>query len=127
VKHWADGGETKLSNLVTLCSFHHRLVHEGDYGLTATNDGLFIFTRPDGRRVPENGEICFRGNNSPPAPAYPGFEETLRIYMLNREKGLAITAETGRCQWLGERMDYSMAIEGMQFLEAKASPISPAT
>ena len=35
VKHWADGGETKLSNLVTLCGFHHRLVHEGGYGLTA--------------------------------------------------------------------------------------------
>jgi hypothetical protein len=46
--------------------------------------------------------------------------------MLNREKGLAITAETGRCQWHGERMDYSTAIEGMQFLEAKA-PVSPAT
>jgi hypothetical protein len=28
VRHWADGGETKLENLVLLCSHHHRLVHE---------------------------------------------------------------------------------------------------
>jgi hypothetical protein len=32
VKHWADGGETKLSNLVELCGRHHRLLHEGGYG-----------------------------------------------------------------------------------------------
>ena len=28
VKHWADGGETSLGNLLLLCSYHHRLVHE---------------------------------------------------------------------------------------------------
>ncbi|HJR71428.1 MAG TPA: hypothetical protein VKA43_15405 [Gammaproteobacteria bacterium] len=42
--------------------------------------------------------------------------------MLNREAGVAITHETGRCQWLGEHMDYSTAIEAMQFLEQKAIP-----
>ena len=26
VKHWADGGHTKLRNLVSLCRFHHMLV-----------------------------------------------------------------------------------------------------
>jgi HNH endonuclease len=30
VEHWADGGETKLSNLITLCRAHHRMVHKGE-------------------------------------------------------------------------------------------------
>lgn len=123
VKHWADGGETKLGNLVTLCTFHHTLVHEGGYGLRATDDGLFVFTRPDGQRVAENGEICFRGNNSASLPAaapYSGFEESLRIHMLNHERGIEITTDTSRCQWRGESMDYSMAIEALQCLDRKA-------
>jgi hypothetical protein len=41
--------------------------------------------------------------------------------VLNREAGLAITPDTGRCQWLGERMDYSTAIEAMHWLEQKAA------
>jgi len=28
IKHWADGGETKLNNLLLLCGHHHRLLHE---------------------------------------------------------------------------------------------------
>jgi len=66
VKHWADGGETKLDNLITLCGFHHRLVHEGGYGVRSTDDGLFVFTQPDGARVEDNGTKCFRGNILPP-------------------------------------------------------------
>jgi predicted restriction endonuclease len=29
IQHWADGGETRLDNLVTLCLFHHRQLHRG--------------------------------------------------------------------------------------------------
>lgn len=43
VKHWAHGGETKLSNLVTLCRFHHRLVHEGQVVVQTLDDGAFRF------------------------------------------------------------------------------------
>jgi hypothetical protein len=122
VKHWADGGETKLDNLVTLCGFHHRLVHEGGFGLRRTDDGLFIFTRPSGRRVEDNGARCFRGNISPPTQStYRGFEDSLRDYLMKHEPGLSITSQTSRCQWRGETMDYSQAIEAMQLLEHTAA------
>jgi hypothetical protein len=97
-------------------------VHEGGYGLRRADDGLFIFTRPDGTRVEPNGTHCFRGNISPSVQrAYRGFDESLRDYLEKHEPGLSITSETARCQWHGESMDYSHAIESMQFLEHKAA------
>ena len=44
IEHWADGGETKLSNLVTLCRLHHRLVHEGEI-LIETPPGAVRWSR----------------------------------------------------------------------------------
>ena len=29
IKHWAQGGETKLDNMIQLCQSPHRLLHEG--------------------------------------------------------------------------------------------------
>jgi len=49
IQHWADGGDTKLANLVTLCRFHHRAVHEGGVRVERLDDGAWRFTRPDGR------------------------------------------------------------------------------
>ena len=125
VHHWADGGETKLANLVTLCGFHHRLVHEGGFGLTATDDGVFVFTRPDGTRIPDSGSDrrrCFRGNNSAGSlEAARDEQDGHALESLNHAAGLAIDAKTSRCRWLGERMDYSLAIEGMQWRDANAA------
>src|SRR5438105_1946021 len=33
IKHWADGGETDLKNLLLVCEGHHRKVHEGGWRL----------------------------------------------------------------------------------------------
>jgi HNH endonuclease len=40
-KHWAEGGETTLDNLLLLCRHHHRLVHEGGYTVDA--QGRFYY------------------------------------------------------------------------------------
>jgi Domain of unknown function (DUF222)/HNH endonuclease len=52
VDHWARGGRTDLSNLVQLCSHHHRLVHEGGYAIERGAHGSLRFRRPDGRGLP---------------------------------------------------------------------------
>ena len=33
VRHWADGGETKLANLVLLCRHHHGAIHEAGWSI----------------------------------------------------------------------------------------------
>lgn len=35
ITHWAHGGRTDLDNLVSLCPFHHRLLHEGGFRIHA--------------------------------------------------------------------------------------------
>jgi Domain of unknown function (DUF222)/HNH endonuclease len=53
IEHWAHGGRTDLSNLVHLCTFHHRLVHGGGYTLErAGTGGQLRFIRADGRPLP---------------------------------------------------------------------------
>jgi hypothetical protein len=52
IEHWAHGGRTDLSNLIHLCSHHHRLVHEGCYTVEKRAGGAVLFRRPDGAVVP---------------------------------------------------------------------------
>jgi hypothetical protein len=142
VKHWADGGATKLSNLVSLCGFHHKLVHEGGFGVKTTDDGVFVFTRPDGRHIPECGRNpCtvlwkerFSGSASVPEHRAPdgtlqmtSFEDALRFQMERLNPGVTIDAQTSRCKWRGERMDYSTAIESMQFRDGRGIDARPLT
>ncbi|MEZ5552898.1 MAG: DUF222 domain-containing protein [Pseudomonadales bacterium] len=54
IRHWCDGGETSLDNLILLCSHHHRQMHEGGFRLRATAEGYY-FARPDGRPIEGRG------------------------------------------------------------------------
>lgn len=92
-------------------------MHEGGDGVRRTDDGVVIFTRADGTRVQPNGAQCFCGN--------VGSTDSLKRHLRTLEPELSITASTARCQWRGETMDYTQAIEAMQFLEQKATASQP--
>jgi hypothetical protein len=53
--HWIDGGETKPENLALLCTYHHRLLHEGGFGIVKDDDGTLRFITADGRTIPRCG------------------------------------------------------------------------
>jgi hypothetical protein len=102
LKHWADGGETSLDNLVLLCRRHHRAVHEEGYRIEHTADGELRFFRPQGWEIP----------TVPPPP--PLVEDPLAdLSSLLDEEGVSINAGTGFPTWEGGPVDYGWAIEGM--------------
>ena len=47
VIHWADGGPTNLDNLILLCGFHHRFLHQHHWTITLKDNGQFVFRKPD--------------------------------------------------------------------------------
>jgi hypothetical protein len=99
VHHWAQGGETKASNLVSLCRFHHRKVHEGAVVVQVLDDGAFRFVRPDGRAFDS------------PVPGRTSSFDWTRLEDQHREADIHIDADTAVTRWRGERIDYGLAIE----------------
>jgi Domain of unknown function (DUF222)/HNH endonuclease len=96
VRHWAQGGETGLDNLVLLCRRHHRLVHEGRYSVErVSRDELRFRDRcgapiPDAPRPPPGGLDC----------------------LLHRNRPFAIDAGTYH-SGAGDRMDLDLAVDAL--------------
>lgn len=101
VKHWAEGGETKLENLVHLCWFHHRAVHEGGYRVELDMTGDLVVHRPDGRPL---------RHAPPPIKLTVDPEELLAEE--HRALGIEIRPET-LTAWRGESMDYDWAVSSL--------------
>jgi hypothetical protein len=104
VVHWADGGETKLDNLVTLCRHHHRAVHEGGFEVQMSANGVPKFFDRRGRFIPEAPETRFRGN-------------VFALMTTNRRAGADVSAETCVPCWHGELMDDDLVVEGLYQLQ----------
>ncbi len=104
IEHWADGGETKLSNLVTLCRLHHRLVHEGEILIETPPGGGWRFVHPDGRHF----EVIRRTR----AACYERSEphEANGLERAHAALGMHIDHHTAATRWRGERMDYELGV-----------------
>jgi Domain of unknown function (DUF222)/HNH endonuclease len=104
IQHWAQGGRTDLSNLIQLCSHHHRLVHEGGYSVERRGGGRVRFHRPDGQPVPA-------------APAIPE-GEAAAMPRLHKEAGVTIDDTTCVPRVHDLRMDLHWIVD----LLAEADP-----
>ena len=88
IVHWANGGETKPSNLVCLCRFHHRAVHEGGIRIDCLDDGALRFVKANGAVI----DSTMPGCSQPRGDA--------------RQLPAGVAA-----QWRGGRMDLGLGVE----------------
>jgi hypothetical protein len=99
LNHWARGGRTELSNLVALCGFHHRLLHEGGWTLERRPGGGLRFRRPNGAPLPS-------------VPAPPRGERHQLLYR-NGRAGLRLDDLTGAPRVSFDRLDLPLVVEGL--------------
>ncbi len=98
--HRVRGGPNTAANLVTLCWFHHRLVHEGGWSIARTERGDYEATNPAGVTI---------GAEVEPAPAHGSAESA------NRGHGVPIDASTAVPQWGGETLDLGWAVTSLWY------------
>jgi hypothetical protein len=110
VKHWADGGETSLGNLVLLCRRHHRMVHEGGYGCERKANGDFVFTDPYQRLLPASSTPI-------PIDTNPEFGTYIESWLHD----LDIDERTCIPHWYsGDQISWDLAVWHMFQIEEKA-------
>ena len=115
VHHWAEGGETKLSNLVSLCRFHHRQVHEGGIRVERLDDGAWRFVNAKGESWVSSAPGCTQSMAA----------QWTDLAARHEADGIHIDTLTARTHWRGESMDYGLAIEVLLSKERRARLSEP--
>ena len=115
VRHWADGGATKLDNLVLLCRRHHRAVHEGGFGLEAGEHGSLRFIWPNGRPMEDAPTLpSIRADTAARRVRKLGGVGDERLGLDERvervERGERVEAAPLIPTWCGERFDLDWSI-----------------
>ena len=103
IQHWANGGETRLDNLVLLCRHHHHLVHEGGFACEKSASGEVNFKDQQQRALPTWSEL----------PKVASEQELQR--WLDTEFFETVAGNDGcNAKWYaGERMDWQMAVSAL--------------
>ena len=99
-EEWELGGQTRLGNLLSLCKFHHRFVHEYGYRVGMSDPQEPRFYDPQDRLVPD----------TPPRLSGDGVGLPA-IVSVNAP--LAITATTGAPRWDGGKVNYEWVIDDL--------------
>jgi hypothetical protein len=113
IQGWAEGGPTKLDNLVLMCPGHHRMVHEGELLVTREEHG-----ENKGEHKGENkGDLVFRtrrGLSLTGAPARPSSgEELAELERFFEEADLHLDPSVNFPRWDGTPLDLA---EGVAWL-----------
>ncbi|MCA9698250.1 MAG: HNH endonuclease, partial [Myxococcales bacterium] len=108
VKEWAEGGETKLGNLLLVCSTHHRLVHEGRLRISC---GAFASGASAGARFEVLDGL---GRVVPWVPAMETESTGLEALeeWLGRE-GISVAGSVSEPRWDGSRLRLGEAVSAM--------------
>jgi hypothetical protein len=124
IEHWADGGPTRLDNLVLLCRRHHRAVHEEGWTVAWGVDGEVQFTRSNGERL----------ETAPPAPRWQDSTTSRSARDVSplaptverlTSAGIFIGPRTGSPQWYGERFDAEYVLDVLRQGEEHARRARP--
>ena len=103
IKHWADGGETSLDNLILLCRHHHHLVHEGGFVCEKS----------------ASGEICFKDQRQQPLPTWSALpkiadDHDVQQWLDSNFFAAAANGEGCNAKWhAGEQIDWQMAVSAL--------------
>ena len=115
IAHWAHGGETAMDNLVLLCPFHHRAVHEGGWRVEMDERGVPDFFNPLGVRMPvapeapDIGDLVPGGPSAtPPTDAPAPATQDFGLARWHGRRGIG--PWTGTTRWQGERIDWGWAM-----------------
>lgn len=102
ITHWLHGGRTSLDNLVLLCSFHHRQVHEGGFSLRRTEAGGVAVRTPAGDTLARH----------PALAVDPGLIDWNSDWWGGGDQ-VEIDAWTATPTWGGERPEYRWIVDTM--------------
>jgi hypothetical protein len=91
--HWLHGGRTDIDNVLLLCRFHHRAMHEGGWHAQPDSERGFVFHSPTGRIL-----------DASPRPVAGQPSEVQQRSQVSGD---------GRCRWGGERLDLDLALTAL--------------